>query len=93
MEKELPTGWADIELGDIADITAGIGFPIIHQGNPAGKIPFYKVGDISKTVVRGDKWMTIADHYIDETILKKLKGKLLPRGTIVFAKIWSPFLS
>lgn len=87
MEKKLPKGWVYANIGEIAEVNSGIGFPVALQGKNEGEIPFYKVADISQTFLRREQFMTVANNYIDETELKLLKGKLFQPGAIVFAKI------
>lgn len=75
------------KLGEVCDFYAGTGFPNEYQGRVAGKYPFYKVGDISKNVLEGNRELKICANYVDEGVVQKLKGSILPPKTIVFAKI------
>ena len=75
------------KLGEVCDFYAGTGFPNEYQGRVAGKYPFYKVGDISKNVLEGNRELKICANYVDEEVVQKLKGRILPPKTIVFAKI------
>jgi type I restriction enzyme, S subunit len=79
--------WKKGQCSDIAYVWQGYGFPDRYQGQPTGKYPFYKVSDISAAVEHGSQLIDHAQNYIDETVLKKLKAKPVPAGTIVFAKI------
>jgi type I restriction enzyme S subunit len=83
----LPKGWVWVRLGEVSEISSGFGFPKIYQGMNSGEIPFYKVGDISKTVLNGKIYLKEADNYISKEICKKLKAIPLKRDNIVFAKI------
>ena len=74
-------------LKEVSEILPGFGFPKYMQGKTNGKYPFYKVGDISKNVQNGSTYLSNSDNYIDDNELEKIKGKLLPKGTVVFAKI------
>ena len=74
-------------LGDVCVFFSGTGFPNIFQGRSSGKYPFYKVGDISKNVLLGNRELMACDNYIDDDIVKEIKGSILPPQTIVFAKI------
>lgn len=74
-------------LGDVATFFSGTGFPNAFQGQKIGKYPFYKVGDISKNVFLGNRKLMVCDNYVDESIVEKINGKLIPPETIVFAKI------
>ena len=85
--KEIPKRWNRIRIKDICKIYQGYGFPKNIQGYSAGEFPFYKVGDISKNVKLGFKYLEICENYIDRETLTKLKAKPCPVNTIVFAKI------
>lgn len=74
-------------LGDVCTFYAGTGFPNEYQGNTSGEFPFFKVGDISKNVIAGNRKLVFCDNYIDSDIVSYLKGTIVPRDTIVFAKI------
>ena len=79
--------WKKGKCLDIADVLPGYGFPDRFQGNSHGQHPFYKVSDISQAVERGDKYIRKANNYIETDVLKKIRAKLVPTGTIIFAKI------
>lgn len=74
-------------LGDICTVYTGTGFPTQYQGETSGDYPFYKVGDISKNVTKGNVYLQECDNYISEEVAKKLKGTIVPADTVVFAKI------
>ena len=74
-------------LKDTCEFYNGTGFPTVFQGLSTGKYPFYKVGDISKNVQLGHKYLEVCDNYIDDDILSQIKGVLIPEKSIVFAKI------
>ena len=74
-------------LGDICTIYTGTGFPNQYQGETSGDYPFYKVGDISKNVTKGNKYLQECDNYVSADIVKKIKGTIVPIDTVVFAKI------
>ena len=50
------------------------------QGKTHGKYPFYKVGDISRTVRDGRTRLEGSDHYIDEEEVYVIKGSILCIG-------------
>ena len=79
--------WPTTTIGAVCRVLAGYGFPERLQGRTSGDIGFYKVGDISEVWKRGQKVLTQAKHYISKADLAELRAKLLPAGTIVFAKI------
>lgn len=74
-------------LGDVCEVRAGIGFPKHLQGRTAGDVPFGKVRDISREWQQGNRYLRGADHYVTHDDVAQLRGKPLPAGTIVMAKI------
>ena len=75
------------KLKDVCDFYSGTGFPTQYQGEDKGDYPFYKVGDIAKNVTVGKVYLELCSNYIDEVVVKKIKGCILPENTVVFAKI------
>ena len=55
-----------VRLGDVCTFYSGTGFPNIYQGKADGKYPFYKVGDISRNVLSGNRELKICENYIDD---------------------------
>jgi type I restriction enzyme S subunit len=84
---ELPKGWVWVKLGEIAEIVSGYGFPKKLQGKRNGEVPFFKVLDISKTVLSGGIFLRNADNYISKKECHTIRAEPLKKGTIVFAKI------
>lgn len=74
-------------LGNACNFYSGTGFPNDYQGNSNGLYPFFKVGDISRNVQAGNKYLQESDNYIEQDVADKLHGTILPFGTVVFAKI------
>lgn len=79
--------WVECNLNMICDIYPGIGFPKEKQGKQEGEYPFYKVGDISKNVQSGNRFLRYCDNYIDKGDIANIKNKILPPNSITFAKI------
>ena len=79
--------WKTGRCRDIAKVLPGYGFPDKFQGNKKGQYPFYKVSDISHTIEKGQRYISEANNYIDSDVLDKIRGKSVPAGTIIFAKI------
>ena len=75
------------KLKDVCYFYAGTGFPTQYQGKKDGVYPFYKVGDISKNVLKGNVYLKECDNFIDKDIVDKIRGTIIPPNTIVFAKI------
>ena len=78
---------APAQLGEIADLQAGVGFPVDLQGRSSGDYPVAKVGDISRVGRSGEAVISAADHYIDEGDLARLRARPIPPGSVLFAKI------
>lgn len=76
-----------VPLGQVADLRAGVGFPIDLQGRTTGKYPLAKVGDISRSGRSGASVLNATDHYVEEADLGRLKAKPIPEGSVLFAKI------
>ena len=74
-------------LGDVCTFFAGTGFPNQYQGHTSGEYPFFKVGDISRNVQIGQRTLEYCDNYINDEIVKIIRGTIIPQGTVVFAKI------
>jgi type I restriction enzyme, S subunit len=85
--RELPKGWANCQLKELADVLSGIGFPKEYQGQAEGDLGFFKVGDISEAVLCHRGVLNQAEHYVSIEIAHKLKGKPILPGATVFAKI------
>lgn len=76
-----------MKLKELCSFYTGTGFPKEYQGLNAGDYPFYKVSDVSDTISRNSILIDEAHNYINESILNVIKGKLLPKNTVIFAKI------
>lgn len=77
--------WLNVEIGKVADVASGFGFPREHQGTTGGEFPFFKVGDMN--LPGNERHMTNIVNTISAATLKKLKAKAFPKGTIIFPKI------
>ncbi len=83
----LPQGWELTPLSNVASVQSGIGFPIHYQGEKFGDIGFFKVGDISRAVAKFGGQLKEAQHCVSYEVASELKGKPIPIGATVFAKI------
>ena len=79
--------WKTGRCRDIARVLPGYGFPDKFQGNTKGQFPFYKVSDISRAIEEGQKYISEARNYIESDVMEAIRGKPVPTGTIIFAKI------
>ena len=75
------------KLKEVCTFYSGTGFPTKYQGNDEGEYAFYKVGDIANNVQLGNKYLSVCNNYISGEVAKEIKGCILPKDTVVFAKI------
>jgi len=85
--KKLPDNWCEVSLGEISSICSGIGFPLQFQGRAEGEFGFYKVGDISRAVIEQGGFLKNPQHCVSKETAVELRGKPVPSGATVFAKI------
>lgn len=76
-----------VKLKDVCTFYTGTGFPKKYQGQLSGTYPFYKVGDIANNVVSGKVYLEQCNNYISEETLELIKGSIVPKNIVVFAKI------
>ena len=77
--SELPKGWKEVKLSDLAEIQSG-GTP--SRSNTAywnGNIPWVKISDIK------GKYVTETEEFITEEGLMNSSAKMFERGTILFS--------
>lgn len=77
--------WMRVQLHQVAQVASGFGFPRDLQGTLDGEYPFYKVGDMN--TLGNERLMTVANNTISAVVLKKLRARAFPAGTIIFPKI------
>ena len=75
------------KLGEVCHFYSGTGFPVAYQGKDSGELPFFKVSDIANNVSAGNVHLSVCNNYVSRQEASKLKGTILPKGTVVFAKI------
>jgi len=72
-------------IKSIANVASGFGFPIKYQGKTNEPYPFYKVSDMN---LKGNEvFMNYHNNSINDVILKEIRGKVYPKGTVIFPKI------
>ena len=81
----IPEDWEVKALASIGQLLSGAGFPVHYQGLGSGDYPFFKVSDMNTP--GNELFMRQANHYISEDVRKTLNATLIPRDSIVFAKI------
>jgi type I restriction enzyme S subunit len=79
--------WPTVQLGEVVEFQAGVGFPVALQGRREGDMPFAKVGDISRLSRRGASFLDSADNFVSMSDLASLDARPVPPGSTLFAKI------
>lgn len=77
--------WIDLKVKDLGTLKGGSGFPDKYQNEQSGKYPFFKVSDMNHW--KNEKYMKVANNYINEEIQKEIKATIIPKNSIVFAKV------
>ena len=73
------------DLGALCNIKSGFAFPLKYQGHKDMPIPFFKVSDMNN--ISNKYEMQVSENYVNESILKFIKGQVFPVGSLVFPKI------
>lgn len=79
-----------MRLGDVADVVAGFAFSEAHQGRVDLPTPFIKVSDFA---LAKDSWVSSAANTVDGDLLKLMRAKTYPPGTIIFPKVGGALLT
>lgn len=72
-------------LGSLCEIKSGFAFPLKYQGHKDLPIPFFKVSDMNHPKNKYE--MQVSENYVDDDILKTIKGQTYPAGSLIFPKI------
>ena len=80
---EIPEHWEVKRLKYLIKEHSGNGFPVELQGNKKAEIPFYKVSDLNTNGI----FLTYAKHYVTKKLVKTMKWNLIPRNSVIAAKI------
>lgn len=73
------------DLGSLCEIKSGFAFPLKYQGHKDLPIPFFKVSDMNHPKNKHE--MQVSENYVDDNILKAIKGQTYPAGSLIFPKI------
>ena len=74
-----------VHIKDVGSVESGFGFPLAYQGNVGGGIPFLKVSDMNQ---QGNEVQVVTwNNSVSPEVLKELKAKAFPAGTVIFPKI------
>lgn len=77
--------WQQTPIKKVANVESGYGFPRQYQGVAGAEYPFYKVGDMN--IGDNESEMRVSSNTISEEMLKELKARAFPAGTVIFPKI------
>ena len=81
----VPRNWRWVKWGDVGKFVAGSTFKNAYQGKIDYSIPFYKVGSLKYT--DKDGYLFDVSNTVNEKMRCELKAHLIPKDSIVFAKI------
>tara|TARA_B100000949_G_scaffold234491_2_gene253730 strand:+ start:3622 stop:5280 length:1659 start_codon:yes stop_codon:yes gene_type:complete len=84
-EYELPPGWTWLPLGHVGVWATGCGFPTQYQGETDKEFLFCKVSDMNLPGNEVEIHTTV--HSIDTDVMKKIRARANPVGTVIFPKI------
>ena len=74
-----------VAVKSVAAVESGFGFPRAFQGKTEENIPFLKVSDMN---LPGNEMHIVSwNNSVSNCVLRKLKAKSFPRGTVIFPKI------
>ena len=82
---EPPLSWCVVPLIALGSWAIGSGFPKNEQGMSVGPYFFLKVSDMN--LPGNEKFITTANHCIDDDAAARMRAKIHPPGTIIFPKI------
>ena len=87
---EVPEHWEARRLKDVGRLIAGAAFPEALQGVGGEELPFFKVGDLNKSL--DGRWLDGTEHTISRETATELRARVIPRESIVYAKIGAALL-
>ena len=81
----IPEHWKVRRLKEVGVLKGGAGFPPDLQDVAGEELPFYKVGDLKAST--DGRLMTTPEHTISKEIALKLRAAIIPKDSILYAKI------
>ena len=81
----VPENWCWTYWGVVGDFFAGSGFKEECQGKQDLPIPFYKVGSLKSSDIQG--YLQDISNTVDDEIRELLHATLIPKNSLIFAKI------
>jgi type I restriction enzyme S subunit len=83
--------WHVGKLGDLCSLRGGSGFKENYQGESSGQYPFIKVSDFNNP--RNSTTIREANNWINEDVRKEIGARVIPKHSVVFAKVGAALLS
>jgi restriction endonuclease S subunit len=83
--------WPRRCLHDVADVVNGFGFPEHLQGRIDLPFPFIKVSDMNAP--GAELVVSRAANTVNEALLRELRGRTYPEGTVIFPKVGGALLT
>lgn len=80
-----PQSWKGMRLGNVCKVVNGSGFKTSYQGYDSLPIPFIKVSDMN--MAGNEKIVSRAANTVNTNMLKELKAKTCPAGSVIFPKV------
>ena len=77
--------WPLVPIKSVATVASGFGLPRAFQGKANEEIPFLKVSDMS--LPGNEMYIASWKNSISNDVLRMLKAKSFPNGTVIFPKI------
>lgn len=82
--------WKEVRIKDLGTLKGGSAFPEKYQNVISGKYPFFKVSDMNNE--ENEKYMLNANNYINEESVSEIKATIIPKNSIIFAKVGAALL-
>ncbi|WP_144777977.1 MULTISPECIES: restriction endonuclease subunit S [Marinobacter] len=90
MSNTVPNDWEAASLRELCKFSGGSAFKEKYQGRRRGEYPFIKVSDMN--IDGNHRFITNANHWIDQATKIEAKIKLFPASSVVFAKVGAALL-
>ncbi len=87
---EVPLTWQVRRLKDLGRLFGGSGFPHELQNVQGEEFYFYKVGDLNQS--KDGKTLLSSPHTISRETARQLRAVVIPKETVVYAKIGAALL-
>jgi hypothetical protein len=83
--------WPRRRVSEVGDVVNGFGFAESLQGRRGLPFPFVKVSDMN--AAGAETVVTSAANTVDDNILRTLRARVYPAGTVIFPKVGGALLT